>query len=98
MPKESEILQESQEPIKIKTGKDIGDSRNKLKPHVVKPTTSISKTLSAESVLPAEGWVPLSRLIAVIKLVSLKEGNLLHSDPKAKADVLNRQFASVFTN
>ena len=28
----------------------------------------------------------------------LKEGNLLHSDPKAKADVLNRQFASVFTS
>ena len=28
----------------------------------------------------------------------LKEGNLLHSDPKTKANILNRQFASVFTN
>ena len=28
----------------------------------------------------------------------LKEGNLLHSDPKTKANILNRQFSSVFTN
>jgi hypothetical protein len=28
----------------------------------------------------------------------LREGNLVHSDPKAKANILNRQFASVFTD
>ena len=28
----------------------------------------------------------------------LKDGNLMHSDPKSKANILNRQFASVFTN
>ena len=27
----------------------------------------------------------------------LKEGTVLHSDPKMKADILNRQFTSVFT-
>ena len=31
-------------------------------------------------------------------IAPLKDGNFLHSDPKSKANILNRQFASVFTN
>ena len=27
----------------------------------------------------------------------LKDGDILHSDPKMKAEILNRQFVSVFT-
>jgi hypothetical protein len=46
------------------------------------------------------------RLGAIIKakrcdqtgIAPLKEGNILHSDPKTKANILNRQFSSVFTD
>jgi len=46
------------------------------------------------------------RLGAIIKakrcdqagVAPLKDGNFMHSDPKVKANILNRQFASVFTD
>ena len=85
-------------PIKIETGKGIGDSRNKLKPHVVKPTTSTSIICSEPGASRRLGAFIKANRCDQTGVAHLKEGNLLHSDPKAKADVLNRQFASVFTS
>ena len=83
------------------TGGDLGVSRRKRK----QPVATEAYNQHIPNIICSEPGGS-KRLGATIKamrcdqtgIAPRKDGNFLHSDPKSKANFLNRQFASVFTD